>query len=174
MKLCEKCNDRPISENKSWCLQCIEEAAANNVSVRDEPAAEGATHILVSRNGVMTDDKGRSAGFKAHDLYRADGLLIASRQDDIVRYGDDISTARNHIFLNDASALAFLKRLADVDLVCQREGVFIHTRVYIYANPELCPVAAVFDARTEDDIEVQGPNGKIVLATPGNRHSLKM
>lgn len=156
-------------------MECIEKNAAAGATARQDIPAEGVTHIMVNRLGVMTDASGVGHGYKASDLYRVDGLLIASRQDDIVRYGDDISTARNHLFLNDDCALIFLRRLADVDLVCQRDCVFLHERIYIYANEDKCPRAAIIEPRDGDMLEVAGPkDSKVILATPGNRHSLKM
>src|SRR6185312_14838671 len=111
---CERCQ-KPVSENKRYCRACIEEMAQDAVSAREEEPMENATHILTKYDGTRPDTR---AAYKAEDLYRSNGLLIASRQDDVVRYGDDISTARNHLFLNEETASAFLRRLADVDMVC--------------------------------------------------------
>lgn len=173
MNSCERCR-KTISGNKRWCMTCVEKMAATSVAVEDlkkeEPLSD-TTHILIKRD--YSDERTRETN-KAEDLYRADGLLIASRQADVVRYGDDISTARNHIFLNEDLAAAFLRRLADVDLVCQKDCVFIHDRIYIYANVERCPLASHVEVRDGESLTIEGPQGrKIVLATPGNMHSIK-
>lgn len=171
MALCERCK-RSVSANKRYCLPCIEEMASDAVNAREEKPMDTATHIISKYNGTRPDVR---ATYKAEDLYRADGLLIASRQDDVVRYGTDISTARNHLFLNEETASAFLHRLADVDLLCQRDGVELRERIALYVDQEKCPRASVIDLRDAGTKELETDDGrKIMLATPGQIHSVKM
>jgi hypothetical protein len=166
---CERCGGL-VSENKRYCFNCVRQMAIDAVNAREERPMDGATHIICFYQGTRPDQR---ATYKAEDLYRRDGLFIASRQGDLVRYGDDISTARNHVFRTEEDASRFLARVADIDLICQRDCVFIHERIYIYANEEKCPRLAVIDRIDEGTKNIFAEDGrKITLATPGQMHRL--
>jgi hypothetical protein len=169
---CENGCGRRVSANKRYCTRCIEEMAVDAVNAREEKPMDKATHIISKYNGTRPDNR---ATYKAEDLYRADGLLIASRQDDVVRYGTDISTARNHLFLNEECASKFLHRLADVDMLCQRDAVELRERIDMYPSLDQCPRVAVIEERDAGTRELETHDGrKIALAMPGQLHRLKM
>ncbi len=172
MERCQNGCGRVVSANKLYCMECIEIMANDVVQSKDEPMDPRTTHIIERYSSSRPDTR---ATYKAEDLYRVDGLLIASRQDDVVRYGDDISTARNHLFMNEETASKFLHRLADVDMICQRDGVHLRERIYQYTNPELCPHAALIHMLEGGVKEVEtAGGGKVRLALPGNMHSVKL
>ncbi len=98
MKKC-KCG-KTISGSKDYCARC----AANEV-LGSQPLGDGVTHILVDL-----------ASKKQEDLYRADGMLVASRQGDQIHFTEDIATAQHRLFLSDKLASLFLRRVADIDL----------------------------------------------------------
>lgn len=138
-------------------------------------AKRGVTHIIRSYDGVRLSGPGIETKYKAEDLYRADGLLVAARQDDVVRFGDDISTAQNRLFFDEETAARFLRRLADVDLVCMAQSEPMHKLIYIYADEVKCPRAAVIDPQTGSEKEIHRADGsRVMLATPGNMHSIKL
>jgi hypothetical protein len=136
---------------------------------------KNATHILRSYDGTRQGPGGLDQKYKAEDLYRADGLLVAARQDDVVRFGDDISTAQNRLFIDEETASRFLRRLADVDLICAAEHMPLKDRIYIYADEERCPRLAVIDNQQGGEKEIERADGsRVILARPGNMHSIKL
>ncbi len=155
-KPCDRCG-KPVSENKGLCLPCIEETAANIVTAKNEEPMENATHVMINFPAM------KEFGDKPHrDLYRADGLLVASCHDDRVLFGHDISTAQSRLFLTPEMAVAFLRRMADVDLVCEQDGVALADRVNNYA---LIPKAAVIEERdTEPSLIVAPGNRSLIRA----------
>ena len=142
--LCEKGCGRPVSGNKKWCMECIEEAAHAGIQAREEEVQAGSTHVIMQIPSQHQED-----------LYRADGMLVASRQGDIVRFGHDISTAQNRPFLNEDLAAIWLRKLADVDLVAQAQGVHLHEVANTYASME-----------HKAFIEERNAERRIVLAAP--------
>lgn len=100
---------------------------------------ETTTHVLVKHRSVDQED-----------LYRADGMLVASRQQDIVRFGSDISTAQNRPFLNAELASKFVRRMADVDLIAQKEGKPLHAVIDGYPS---FPVNSVIEDRDLEAIK---------------------
>lgn len=165
MNYCQNGCGRLVSANKHFCMTCVKELARKNVEAREDYPMDDTTHILVKREGVRPDNH---QNYKAEDLHRADGLLVASRQDDIVRYGQDISTARNHLFLNEDMARAFLRRLADVDMVCMAQGKQMFECIDNYMN--IPTGVAVIEEREGGCETFDTPTGKITLATPGAAH----
>lgn len=81
------------------------------------------THVLLVHHTMDSED-----------LYRADGMLVASRQKDLVRFGHDISTAQNRPLLNADLAKAWLRKLAEVDVVAARESLPIYQVVDRYPS----------------------------------------
>lgn len=119
---CEKGCGRIVSANKSLCLACDRDQTAFDERKNEQPM-EDVTHIIVRHKSVDQED-----------LYRADGMLVASRQKDIVRFGSDISTAQDRPFLSPELGSQFMKRLADVDLVAAAEGKPIHAVIDRYPS----------------------------------------
>lgn len=116
------CGQR-VSGNKHRCMKCIEAEARATVKAKEDEPLEGTTHIITVHR---TEDQ--------EDLYRADGMLVASRQKDIVRFGSDISTAQNRLFLNPELAAAWLRKLAEVDVEASARGKALHQVVDGYAS----------------------------------------
>jgi len=131
-----------ISANKDRCQECIQFAAAAAQAKSEHPAAQS-THIL-----TRYDSKDQE------DLYRADGMLVASRQSDMVRFGHDIATAQSRLFLNVECAKAWLRKLAEVDLVASGAGVALHEVVYGYATMTM--TAAIEERNAESLLTLPG------------------
>lgn len=72
---------------------------------------EGITHII-----MITASQDRE------DLYRADGMLLASRQGDMVRFGNEPKEAGNRLFLNSDFAKAWLRKVPAMDLHTRKDG----------------------------------------------------
>lgn len=172
---CEANCGLPVSGNKRWCMTCVELKARASVAAKEEEPMDNTTHILVKKDGVHRGGPIDGTAFKSEDLYRADGMLIAARQDDVVRFGRDISTAQSQIFLNGEFAAKFLRRLCDVDLICQVSGEDLKDIINDYTSELRCPRASVIEERDGDFMELgTDEGGKILLATPGNTKSLKL
>ncbi len=141
MKPCETCG-KPVSGNKRWCMNCIEQTAAAIVNAKTEEPMDNATHVIINWPPA------KEFGDKPHwDLYRADGMLVASTHADRVIFGHDINTCQTRLFLTVELAHAFLKRMADIDIICGRDGVGLADRIHAYPS---IPVAAVIDERDTD------------------------
>lgn len=146
-------------------MDCIEELAQKNVDAREEEILAGVTHIIESRDYSR---EGEAATARARDLYRADGMLIGSQQGDIVRYGDDIGTAKNHMFRTDADAQAWLRRLADIDCYAQDIEKPMHECIYDQVPRGLAKVQEI-----DGGVKVlAGPNmvKPVSLIMPGLNH----
>jgi hypothetical protein len=100
-----------VSGNKERCGDCIIEAAQAVVNVRNEELADGATHLL-----MITASQDRE------DLYRADGMLLASRQGDLVRFGNEPKEAGNRLFLNSDFAKKWIRKIPGMDLATRKDG----------------------------------------------------
>lgn len=150
MKPCEKCT-KPISSNKRWCLDCIKEMAQAGVEAREEEPMDETTHII-----VKLDSKGQE------DLYRADGMLVASRQGDMVRFGHDIATAQSRLFLNKELAAAWLRKVATIDILAAESGVALHAIIEC-GLPE-GHFSAVFEER----------DGESLLTLPGKHTQVSL
>jgi len=124
-------------------MECIEQMAARIVDAREEEPLERSTHIL-----TFYDSKDQE------DLYRADGMLVASRQADVVRFGHDIATAQSRLFLNVEMAKAWLRKLAEVDSSASAAGVPLHEMVYNYAQ-------------LSAQISIEERNAESLLTLPG-------
>jgi hypothetical protein len=131
-----------VSANKDRCQECIQLAQAA-VEAKSGQPAEASTHIL-----TRYDSKDQE------DLYRADGMLVASRQNDIVRFGHDIATAQSRLFLNVPLAKAWLRKLAQVDLAASAAGKPLHELVYNYAA-------------LTGDVSIEERNAESLLTLPG-------
>lgn len=145
--LCERGCGKRVSGNKKVCMSCIEELAAVRVTQRNEEPMDNATHIMIVFD---TKDKDQD------DLYRADGLLVSSRQNDMVRFGHDIATAQTRGFINSTRAKEFIRKVANIDIEAQRRGVGLLTLIEQYA--EFQGNGAIIDER----------NGDSLIVMPGN------
>jgi hypothetical protein len=102
---------RTVSGNKLRCADCIIESAHALVNARNEEPLDGITHII-----MITASQDRE------DLYRADGMLLASRQGDLVRFGNEPKEAGNRLFLNSDFAKAWLRKVPMMDLATRKDG----------------------------------------------------
>lgn len=127
-------------------------ATARESIKQAEPGDPAVTHILMKFDSKPQED-----------LYRADGMLVASRQSDMVRFGHDIATAQSRLFLNERTASAFLRLLADVDLIAAADGVNLHERVNGYATAEQLAIRLNLKA----SIEVRNAETLLTVAGPG-------
>jgi hypothetical protein len=134
---------RRVSGNKLRCLRCIEKMAQATVEAKEEEPLENTTHII-----MYFDSKDQE------DLYRADGMIVASRQGDIVRFGHDIATAESRLFLNKELAKAWLRKLAEVDRIAAQEGLKLHELVNNYAS-------------IEAPVSIEERNAESLLTLPG-------
>lgn len=141
---CENGCGRRVSANKRFCMTCIERMAHLQAVIRDlknEEPMENCTHILIRHKNVN--------GVDTEDLYRANGMLCASRQKDIVRFGTDISTAQNRPFLNTELASAFMRVMAEVDLKAQEQMLPLHEVIDTYVTLEGEPKAIIEERDAE-------------------------
>ena len=106
------------------------------------------THII-----VKLDSKGQE------DLYRADGMLVASRQGDMVRFGHDIATAQSRLFLNKELAAAWLRKVAEIDLMAEDKELPLHAVIECES-----PFAATFEER----------DGESLLTLPGKHTQVSL
>lgn len=120
-KRCPGCN-RAISINKEECASCIGRKAKEFEAKAQNPAP-GSTHIVVVHESQDQED-----------LYRADGMLVASRQKDVVRFGHDIGTAQTRLFFNASLAMEWLRKLAQVDIYAHEKGVALHEVIWQYGQ----------------------------------------
>lgn len=124
---------RTVSHKDATCLECKMNQEKLD-SVCSQPVDPGATHIIVTHKEGDVD---------VEDLYRANGMLCASRQKDVVRFGTDISTAQNRPFLNATLASAFLVVMAEVDLKAQEQMLPIHQVIDQYVQLQKEPKAMI-------------------------------
>jgi hypothetical protein len=158
-KDCERCNQRRVSSGKRWCLSCCEAMAGEerlHQGLKENPPMENCTHILVFHKEGDVD---------IEDLYRANGMLCASRQKDIVRFGTDISTAQNRPFLNAEMASKFVRVMAEVDLLAQEQMLPLHKVIDSYVTLEGEP-KAVIDERRAEDVHAGG----LIMPVPRRLH----
>lgn len=104
------CNHQ-VSDNKERCADCLVEAAHALVNARNEEPMDDVTHIIMT-----------TASQDREDLYRADGMLLASRQGDLVRFGNEPKEAGNRLFLNTDYAKAWLRKVPMMDLATRKDG----------------------------------------------------
>ena len=149
MKACDKCG-RTVSSNKHYCMTCIKEMAQAGVEAKEEEPMDETTHII-----VKLDSKGQE------DLYRADGMLVASRQGDMVRFGHDIATAQSRLFLNKEMAAMWLRKLAALDIECHDEGVTLHSRIELAWLARQVPV-------------IEERDGESLLTLPGKHTQVSL
>lgn len=102
---------RIVSGNKLRCADCIVESAHALVNARNEEPLEETTHIIMR---TLSQDR--------EDLYRADGMLLASRQGDMVRFGNEPKEAGNRLFLNPEFAALWLRKVPAMDLATRKDG----------------------------------------------------
>ncbi len=102
---------RIVSGNKLRCADCIVESAHALVNARNEEPLDHFTHIIIQ---TLSQDR--------EDLYRADGMLLASRQGDMVRFGNEPKEAGNRLFLNKDFAAAWLRKVPAMDLATRKDG----------------------------------------------------
>jgi hypothetical protein len=102
---------RMVSGNKLRCANCIVESAHALVNARNEEPLDNFTHIIIQ---TLSQDR--------EDLYRADGMLLASRQGDMVRFGNEPKEAGNRLFLNKDFAAAWLRKIPMMDLATRKDG----------------------------------------------------
>ena len=121
-----------------------------NKRQKEDPTTQP-THIMIF---FRTPDKDQD------DLYRADGILVASRQNDMVRFGQDIATAQTRGFLNYDLAQKFIRKLANVDIEAERQGVSLLALVEGYTKYQ--QNGAVIDERDGDR------EGGSLIIKPGN------
>ena len=126
---------KTVSREGETCLDCTKNIMAMD-QAKQEPVQGPCTHILMIH-----------ASRKQEDLYRADGMLVASRQEDVVRFGHDIATAQSRLFLNVESAQAFIRKMADLDIEAEGMGEPVFRLVYGYSK---VPARATIEER---DIE---------------------
>lgn len=160
--LCERGCGKRVSGNKKICMGCIEEAAAVLVTQKNEEPMDNATHIMIVFD---TKDKDQD------DLYRADGLLVASRQNDMVRFGHDIATAQTRGFINSTRAKEFIRKMANVDIEAQSKGVNLLTLIEKYA--ELQGNGALIDERNGDSLIVMPGSHSHVQFDPSKLEQVK-
>jgi len=118
-KPCARCR-KPISVNKDFCADCMT-AELKSTEARKGAPELGSTHVM-----IVHDSQDQ------RDLYRANGMLVASQQNDMVRFGQDVGTAQTRCFLNRDCAVAFLVTLAKLDLYAQLRAVDVREVAYEY------------------------------------------
>lgn len=102
---------RVVSGNKLRCADCIVESAHALVNARNEEPLKDTTHIIMQK---LSQER--------EDLYRADGMLLASRHGDMVRFGNEPKEAGNRMFLNPEFAAAWLRKVPMMDLATRKDG----------------------------------------------------
>ena len=105
--VCEAGCGRRVSGNKRFCMTCIETRAQALIEAREKEPMDKATHIIM-----------RFPSQNREDLYRADnGMLVASRQSECVRFGIEPKEAGNRLFLNAEFAALWLRTLPGAEIV---------------------------------------------------------
>lgn len=132
---------RIVSGNKLRCADCIVESAHALVNARNEEPLKETTHII-----MQTKSQDRE------DLYRADGMLLASRQGDLVRFGNEPKEAGNRLFLNAEFAAAWLRKVPMMDLATRKDGRLNVTDA-VERDPAGIPV--VIEERDAENIILQ-------------------
>jgi hypothetical protein len=89
------------------------------------------------------------------DLYRADGMLLASRQGDLVRFGNEPKEAGNRLFLNSDFAKAWLRKVPMMDLHTRKDG---RLNVTDAIERESADIPVVIEERDAEHIILQ-PQG---------------
>lgn len=135
---------RIVSGNKLRCADCIVESARALVDARNEEPLEETTHIIMQ---TLSQDR--------EDLYRADGMLLASRQGDLVRFGNEPKEAGNRLFLNKEFAAAWLRKVPAMDLATRKDG---RLNVTDAIERESAGIPVVIEERNAENIIIQ-PSG---------------
>ncbi len=112
------------------------------------------THII-----VKLESKGQE------DLYRADGMLVASRQGDMVRFGHDIATAQSRLFLNKELAAAWLRKVAMIDIYAEDAGLPLHS---VIEKPERIFIVEM------DVVKFEERDGESLLTLPGKHTQVSL
>ena len=132
---------RIVSGNKLRCADCIVEAAHALVNARNEEPLTEVTHIIMQ---TLSQDR--------EDLYRADGMLLASRQGDLVRFGNEPKEAGNRLFLNKEFAAAWLRKVPKMDLATRKDG---RLNVTDAIERDSADIVVVIEERDAEHIIVQ-------------------
>jgi hypothetical protein len=135
---------RVVSGNKLRCADCIVESAHALVNARNEEPLEQTTHIIM-----------RTQSQDREDLYRADGMLLASRQGDLVRFGNEPKEAGNRLFLNPEFAALWLRKVPSMDLATRKDG---RLNVTDAIERDSAAIAVVIEERDAEHIIIQ-PQG---------------
>ena len=108
-----------ISFGHTMCLACSQmkqvqeqkqrEHDEMRKAVTEESIALGTTHIIMAFRSQSRED-----------LYRADGMLLASRQGEVVRFGMEPKEAGTRLFLNADFASAWLHKLAGMEMLTRK------------------------------------------------------
>lgn len=135
---------RIVSGNKLRCADCIVESAHALVNARNEEPLDETTHIIMR---TLSQDR--------EDLYRADGMLLASRQGDMVRFGNEPKEAGNRLFLNPEFAALWLRKVPAMDLATRKDG---RLNVTDAIERETAGIAVLIEERDAEHIIIQ-PQG---------------
>jgi len=109
-------------------MECISKMAQATVEAKEEdPMGEKTTHIIM-----------RFVSQNRDDLYRAaDGMLVASRQNEIVRFGVDPRCAESRFFMNAPKAAEWIRSLAGVDLAACAGGLTVQEQLLTHDPRDL-------------------------------------
>lgn len=135
---------RVVSGNKLRCADCIVESAHALVNARNEEPLDETTHIIMK---TQSQDR--------EDLYRADGMLLASRQGDMVRFGNEPKEAGNRLFLNSDFAALWLRKVPAMDLATRKDG---RLNVTDAIERETAGIVVLIEERDAEHIIIQ-PQG---------------
>lgn len=132
---------RLVSGNKLRCMHCIKEAAQATVEAKEGEPLEDTTHIIMQFESQNRED-----------LYRADdGMLIACRQAEIVRFGTEPKEAANRLFLNAEFASKWLRRLAGFEIVSRKGNLTL---------------ASVIETAEPAEVKIEDRNAEHLISMP--------
>ena len=108
MHNCEAGCGRPVSDNKVYCMECEQKRV---FSVPTEGVICTLTRIRSKHVDTLSRD--------------SDGMVIAQRQGAAVLVGDDLRNQKNHLFVDEDSAIRFIRALHPISKELDGENMIV-------------------------------------------------
>jgi hypothetical protein len=109
MHNCEAGCGQPVSDNKLYCFECEE------IRIRSIPAGVADTCTLTRIRSKHVDTLSRDS----------DGMVIAQRQGAMVLVGDNLRTQKNRLFIDEDSAIRFIRALHPISKELDGENMIV-------------------------------------------------
>ena len=111
MHNCEAGCGRPVSDNKLYCLECDGNRQRFSEAVHGDAVICTLTRIRSKHVDTLSRD--------------SDGMVIAQRQGAMVLVGDDLRKQKNRLFVDEDSAIRFIRALHPISKELDGESMIV-------------------------------------------------